>query len=83
MKYTITGYGIIVIGLALIMLSTVAASVAGPLAVLKSKALMSFGGFLIALGFITSSCFSKDSDNVRAGMAIASAIIVAGTMMLI
>ena len=83
MKYTMTGYGAIVVGIAIIMLSVVAASLGTPIAVMRSKALMSFGGFMVALGFVTAGCFSKDSEEVRAGMSIAGAIVVVGTMMLL
>jgi len=83
MRYAMTGYGAIVIGISIIMMSIIAASMGTPLAVMRSKALMSFGGFMVALGFVTSGCFSKDSDEVRAGMSIAGAIVIVGTMMLI
>jgi len=83
MKYTMTGYGAIVMGMAIIMLSIVAVSLGTPMAVLRSKALLSFGGFMVALGFVTAGCFSKDSDQVRAGMTIAASIVIVGTMLLI
>jgi len=83
MRYTMTGYGAIIVGISIIMLSIVAASMGTPMGVMRSKALMSFGGFMVALGFVTSGCFSKDSEEVRAGMSIAGAIVIVGTMMLI
>ena len=83
MRYTMTGYGAIVIGISIIMMSIIAASTGTPIAVMRSKALMSFGGFMVALGFVTAGCFSKDSEEVRAGMSIAGAIVIVGTMMLL
>ncbi len=78
-----TGYAVIIGGIAVIMFSVVATSMGATIAVARSPALLSFGGFITAWGFLTTGCFSKEPDVVRAGMIVAGAIVILATMSLI
>lgn len=78
-----TGYAAIIIGISVIMFSIVATSMGATIAVARSSALLSFGGFIAAWGFLTTGCFSKEPDVIRAGMIVASAIVILATMSLI
>ncbi len=78
-----TGYAAIIIGISVVMFSIVATSIGATIAVARSSALLSFGGFITAWGFLTTGCFSKEPDVVRASMIIASAIVILATMSLV
>lgn len=77
-----TGYAAVVIGIAVIMFSIIAASSGAQIAE-RAKGLLGFGMFIAAWGYITAGCFSKEPAEVRAGLIIASALTILATVLLL
>ena len=82
-RYTMSGYAMIVIGISIIMFSIAGVSLGATLAVARSDALLSFGGFIAAFGFITAGYLSSASDTLKASMIVSAGIVILATMSLL
>lgn len=83
MKDIMTGYAAVIMGIAIIMFTIAATSMGATIAVARSAALLAFGGFIAAWGFLTAGCFSNEPSEVRAGLIIAGAITILATILVI
>jgi len=72
------GYAVVIIGVVITMYTLAATATGFPLAEKTSGALLSFGGFITALGFITAGFWSTENEVLRTGlMVIGGATIIA------
>lgn len=78
-----TGYAAVIIGIVIVMYSIIASSIGAPLGIKSGKALLSFGGFIIALGFLTAGFWSQEKELVRVGLLFIGGIAIIAMMFLI
>ncbi len=78
-----TGYAVVVMGIVIVMYAVAAAATGQPFAEKNASALLSFGGFITAIGFITAGFWSSENDILRTGlMLIGGATIIAMMVLL-
>ena len=72
-----TGYAVVIVGVVIVMYAVAAAATGQPMAEKNANALLSFGGFITAIGFITAGFWSTEDDVLRTGlMMIGGATII-------
>jgi len=77
------GYALIVMGLVIVMYAIAGASAGFPMGIKNEGALVSFGGFIVSLGFLSSGFWSNEGNILRTALIVVggSAIIAMMTLL--
>jgi len=78
-----SGYAVVIMGVVMVMYSIAAASTGYSLAVKNASAFLSFGGFIIALGFITAGFWSTENEIIRVGLVVMGGATIIAMMVLL
>jgi len=78
-----TGYAVVIMGVVMVMYSIAAAATGFPLAVKNAGAFLSFGGFIIALGFITAGFWSTENEIIKVGLVVMGGVTAIAMMVLL
>ena len=78
-----TGYAVVIMGIVIVMYSIAAATTGVPFAEKNAGALLSFGGFITALGFVTAGFWSTEGEVLRTGLILMGGATIIAMMVIL
>jgi len=71
-----TGYAIVVMGLVIVMYAIAGASAGFPMGIKTAGALISFGGFIVSLGFLSAGFWSTEGNALRTALIVMGGVTI-------
>jgi len=78
-----TGYAVVIMGVVIVMYAVAAAATGQQFAEKNAGALLSFGGFITAMGFITAGFWSTENEVLRTGLMLIGGATIISMMFLL
>jgi len=78
-----TGYAVVIMGVVIVMYAVAAAATGQALAEKNAGALLSLGGFITAIGFITAGFWSTENEIIRTGLMLIGGATIISMMFMV